>query len=504
LPIGQLTRIGGGIAERLERALAPRAVWAFAIAFALLLQAAIVIVHRPWIDEWQAVLIALLSPDVKALLANLRFEAHPPLWYLILRTAGLVMSPMAVLAVVQVAVAAATQIAIVYTTSLPRLYRLLWALGYFTLIEFGSISRSIGLGIFLTTVALLGTKRWLQWAAIILLPMVDFQFGLLSLVALALLWRDGDRSIAGFLLWGISGCLAAWSILPASDMVPALMQRSYLFDSVEAVSALSSLLVPFHFWPGTMDWPQWWPQPAGLVLGILAIWLADLQLRQDRLHRIAFHLFLWTCLLFTIFIYRFGLRHMSLAAWLFILLVVLQHRAGKMLTPGFKAWLGLTTILGLWGAVIAFIMPFDTSYRIAETIRQRGLENTLLVSWPMATAVPTTVELGREIVSMEKGCNQSFQRWNVKDLGLNAKVVGPAMNAFAQANGRFTLISSYDLAAVRPFVKLRLIKEIEAGFNGFEFYLYDVGYDRPRQNPVLPRCAPDRRDISYMLGGPTN
>ena len=483
---------------QLDRLLARRNVWISAIAVSLVLQAALVLVHRPWIDEWQAALIALLSPDLKALLANLRYEAHPPLWYLILRAVGWIVPPMAVLATTQLVIAAAAQLVIFCTVALPRLHRLLWALSYFTLIEFGSLSRSIGLGILLVTVATLGKARWIKWAAIILLPMVDFQFGLLSLVALALLWREGDRSIVGFVLWACSGCLAALSILPAPDMVPALSQRSYIFDFFEAVSTMSVMLVPFHFWPGTIDWPQWWPQPIGIVLGLIAIWLADLQMRKDPLHRLAFHLFLWTCILFTTFIYRFGLRHFSLVAWLFILLVALQYRDGKPAKAPFTMWLGVTAAMGLWGALVAFTTPFDTSHRLADAIRKRGLENSLLVSWPMATAVPLTVELGQEIVALEKQCTQSFQRWNVKDIGLDAKKVGAAMDLFAQKHGRYTLISSYDLSAARPFVKLRLIEEIPAGFNGFEFYLYDVAYDRPNSGIRLPRCAPARLGIEFM------
>lgn len=49
----------------------------------------LVLSHRPWLDEYQALQIALQSPDFSALLENLRYEGHPPLWYLILRAASL-------------------------------------------------------------------------------------------------------------------------------------------------------------------------------------------------------------------------------------------------------------------------------------------------------------------------------------------------------------------------------------------------------------------------------
>jgi hypothetical protein len=41
--------------------------------------------HIHWFDKWQALLIAVQSPDIAELLENLRYEGHPPLWHLLLR-----------------------------------------------------------------------------------------------------------------------------------------------------------------------------------------------------------------------------------------------------------------------------------------------------------------------------------------------------------------------------------------------------------------------------------
>ena len=68
-----------------------RAVWLTAVFTVIALQAALVLNHRAWLDEWQALQLSLQSPGLAALLDNLRYEGHPPLWYLLLRGASAIL-----------------------------------------------------------------------------------------------------------------------------------------------------------------------------------------------------------------------------------------------------------------------------------------------------------------------------------------------------------------------------------------------------------------------------
>ena len=58
--------------------------WPATVAAVLVLQAVLVLLHRPYADEWQAVFIAVQTPSLASLLENLRYETHPPGWYLFL------------------------------------------------------------------------------------------------------------------------------------------------------------------------------------------------------------------------------------------------------------------------------------------------------------------------------------------------------------------------------------------------------------------------------------
>jgi hypothetical protein len=489
-------RMGCGVNEgRLEALLAKQAVWTTIIAALMALQAALVLIHQPWMDEWQALMIALLSPDLASLLDNLHYEGHPPLWYLLLRGVGAFVSPYWTLQLVQLPIALTMLWLILGRLPLPRIDRLLVACGYFTLVEFGSLSRSLSLGVTLFLLFFCSQQRWLRWAAIILLPMADFQFGLLSIIALILWWREGERSVVGPALWAFSSIVAAISILPAADMVTALPLRSIGFDSAMAIARLSSLLVPFHFWPGVIDWPSTWPPPYSIGLGVVFVFFADHAVRRDLWHRCILHGFLWTCLLFSTFVYPFAVRHMTLIALLLIVLIALQYRAG--LKPGalVRPWLALVAVMGLWGAGWSLARPFNSGQQAAAFIREAGLDRDILISAPPAMAVPVAAWLGQEIGSVEKACTQAFHRWDKAEIGLNAPRLGQAYTRFGLEYGAFTLISSLEMSMVAEHAKMRLIRHIPAGFDGYDYYIYSVAYDRPKSGKQLPRCTPERLRI---------
>lgn len=476
--------------HRVEAALAKPPVWTAVLAALMALQSALVLIHQPWMDEWQALMIARLSPDMGALLDNLHYEGHPPLWYLLLRGVGELVPPHWVLQVTQLPIALTTLWLVMQRLPLPRTERLLVGAGYFTLIEFGSLSRSLSLGTMLFLLFICSERRWLRWVAIITLPMIDFQFGLLSIIALILWWREGERSLVGLALWAASGLAAAISILPAPDLVTAVPLRGLAFDFGMALGRLSSLLIPFHFWPGTVDWPSTWPPPYSVGLGVVFVFFADYSVRQNLLHRCLLHGFLWTCLLFSTFVYPFAVRHMTLIALLMIVLVSLQYRKGLKPFALFRLWLVVVAIMGLFGAGWSIAKPFNTGKQTAEFIREQGLDNDLLVSAPQAMSVPVVAWLGIEIGSVEKECTQAFHRWDTAEFGLNAPRIAKGYNRFAQKYGQFTLISTLEMSLVAEHVKMRQIGHIPAGFDGYAYYIYTVAYDRPKSGMRLPRCMP--------------
>jgi hypothetical protein len=473
--------------------------WAVAVALLLTLQSWLVLTHTAWLDEWQALQIAVQSPNIPALLQNLRYEGHPLLWYLILRGAASVVPPFLVLAVVQLPIALALQALILFRAPFTRLERLLIASSYFVLIEFGTLSRSLGLGALLTVAFFATRSRPVAWALVILLPMVDFQFGLLSIGAITLLVRDGKWSTSGALLWLTSSLLAAWSVLPAADMISH--RPAPLSALASLTENLSSLLLPLRFKGGAITWDGSLPWHIGLILGPAFVLFALTQVEKVALHRWIFRGFLLACGLFSLFAYILSLRHLALIALLLILLKWREVERGGTLDAPFRAWLAVIAASGLIAAGVSAIRPFDNAPRVATWIEARGLRDKLWISWGgQGRGVPAGALLGREMMMLRKGCTHSFIRWNFRDNIEMEPDLDRALDEVATRYGRSYLITGADLSSMTG-PKLRPLTIIPPGFDGVGYYLYVVRPDLPETDRRPPPCAPLRRPLLRPADG---
>jgi hypothetical protein len=102
-------------------------------------------VHEPWSDEAQSWLLAR-DPSLAALLGTfLRYEGHPPLWYLLLK--GLIAAhlPYKSQNVLSAAAALAASVMIVRTRPIPLLVRALLPFTYFLAWQYAVVARSYAL-----------------------------------------------------------------------------------------------------------------------------------------------------------------------------------------------------------------------------------------------------------------------------------------------------------------------------------------------------------------------
>jgi hypothetical protein len=278
------------------------ATWLIAVAAVAVLQVALIASHRPWLDEWQALQLALQSPTIADLLENLRYEGHPPLWYLILRLIGSGISPYLTLRIACVVLATVAHALILFRSPFSRAERLLLSTGCFFLFEFFTLSRSLTLGVtmLIITVSLWRT-RWV-WLALALLPMCDFLFGALSGILLIRRWRERALWLPGVLLWLASAALATWCVVPAADVVPALERSGLIRDFMGFLSGLGILLVPLQWGDGGLLWNSNAPLSLGAPLGVLFLMFADSQVRGSSLDRAMFWSFVALTLVFSLLV----------------------------------------------------------------------------------------------------------------------------------------------------------------------------------------------------------
>ncbi|MGF7172235.1 hypothetical protein FHS91_003940 [Sphingobium xanthum] len=484
----------------MDKLLANQWFWACCVTAVITLQTLLTIQHQPWLDEWQALQIALQSPSTAHLFENLRYEGHPPLWYFMLRIVAIFVPVAWVLPTVQLPIALAIQGILLFRLSLTRFERLLIACSFYVLIDYGTIARSLGLGVLLLLIAILFRRHKLAWVALALLPMADFLFGILSLVCLAIYGAEKRLSRPGLALWFAMGLAAAWSVRPAPDLIPAFWLNGIVLDSVVELMRFGTILLPLQMDGLQLVWNNSPPPLIALPAGIVFLYLGTTLLRREILAQALFLGFCALIFIFSVAVYPLAIRHASLAGLLLILLVARQRERGGSRTVPFLLWLAASAACGLTATAINFMRPFDTARQTAHFIERHGLQDAHWVSFPDSRAQGVSALLGIEFERLERNCTQSFIRWNYRSTVKRRIDLERELNRIAARAGGFHLLSDLELPIKRMQNPqgYRLLTHIPAGYDGQDFYLYHIRPDLPERGPRPPKCEPARLPLRVL------
>lgn len=256
-------------------------------AYAFLL-AVLLSQHEMWADEIQAWLLARDSDGVAGLLANLRYEGHPPLWHLLLLPLTRLANNPAIMQSAHWVVAVATVFIIVRHAPFSKWQRGLLPFGYYPLFEYGAVSRNYALGFLLAVAACSLFSRWRRrpWrlGAILLLMSLTsahaciLVIGLVAGLALdwALAQKDAGRPLRGAapLDWNPVGGLAlaiagvalfVLLVYPAADAGPHAEWRWRLDPALlgATFAAAASAFAP------PMEVPRFWFAPGEAAVPFL-------------------------------------------------------------------------------------------------------------------------------------------------------------------------------------------------------------------------------------------
>lgn len=365
----------------------------------------------------------------------------------------------------------------------------------FMLFEFLTLSRSMTLGVAFVIVATATWRtRWV-WLAIAMLPFCDFLFGALSGVMVVLKLRDRDLFWPGLIAWVISGVAAAWTVLPADDMLPALQNAGFFSDLLIYLANLGTLAVPFQ--GGILPV---WNRPTFPLAGVLWIpflivcWNAT---RGDHFHRVLLFGFISLTLVFSLFVYPLAIRHMMLIALLLLVFVWLWRTRGGRPEPGFRLWIAIASACGILTAGINLAIPFDTAPSAAAKIRAMGLADKHWQVWPDSRAQVVSALTGIDFERTERHCMQSAIRWDYQTTLRTPQRLEQYLANEIEQHGRHYLLSDIDVSVLNPTI-VRKIAVVPAGYNGQAYYLYVVGPTAAEQPVDLPPCVTGQRPLERL------
>jgi hypothetical protein len=469
-------------------------VWA-AFLIVVVVQTWVTLSHDSWLDEWQATMIAIQSPSLSALTQNLRYEGHPPFWYLVLRGAGYVASPEWAMKGAALLVALSTATIIMWRAPFTVIERVLICLGYFLLIEYGSLSRGIGLGVMLMFLFVATQSKNVRWAILILFPMIEVQFAVLSIAGAAMTIRDRQWSWPGAALLAISMVAMVALVWPAPDIHMAVDLRPVFWArAVIFFMMFGNLMVPIPFIDGQINWFGNAPGLGGLLFAALFVILGVKETRADRWHLLVFTGFLGFTIFMALFVYTLSMRHVGLVAALLLVLAWRSAEAGTKPSIYLRTWMAIGALCGLFMAVHISRVGFDNSGKAARYIEAHKLQNKLWVSYDDPHAVPVTARLGIPNYNLTKQCLQTFIRWDRKGHQWTVKTLDAALRQTADAYGEFYLVSKIrfeedpDASGI-----LQIAKPLAAfgqAYTGRGFNLYHIAGGVARTGRVAPMCKP--------------
>jgi hypothetical protein len=256
-----------------------RSAWIIAITF-FLLGALCLSHHEMWRDEIQAWLLARDSNSISNLFANLKYEGHPGLWYLLLMPLTRVSHSPTAMQTLHLIVATSTIYVFARYSPFTTVQKLLFSFGYFPFYEYSVISRSYGLGVLLIFVfCSLFEKRYTNFLTISLVLLLLSHTSVFALIITVVLFfgllidcfyfkqrykvlesPNNSKIYGGFLIIALGILTAVLQIIPPADTGFAI-GWNLKFDIAALKTALNTLTsaylpIPYlrlHFW-NTRAW----------------------------------------------------------------------------------------------------------------------------------------------------------------------------------------------------------------------------------------------------------
>jgi glycosyltransferase involved in cell wall biosynthesis len=434
-----IAAIAGGnnlLRQKQRRPLATGLLWIVFLCYAVLLGIGMAR-HEMWGDEFHSWNISKGSGSYLQLIANRRYEGHPPGWYTLLWTLSKFTHQVVFVQVLQWLIAVVAIFLLIFRSPFPTRTRVLIPFGYYFLWEFGVFSRNYMIAILLSFCICLIIREASRYKAIVYYLLLFclsniHMLGLLLAVSLhgyfLLLQKERGRSVSSLIGPALLGLLAVlpavYFIVPPSDSqlnLSALSHgaTSFRFSAIYEIPIRAFLPLPAwwkeHFWNThfLLALQDGRLKPVFVPIAVLLLLLVFSCLWKEKKSMALFTINL--LLSFIISTFFFSLLSARYSGFVFISFIVAYWLYCKERTVTDK-WRSLVNVLlaaQLAGGAFAFIQdlrrPFSYSKELVTLLSEVPAgEKWVTDYWTMNTVVART-DHPAYCVDMEK--DMSFVLW---------------------------------------------------------------------------------------------
>ncbi len=418
------------------RPLAAPWLWIVFAGYALLLGIGMAH-HEMWGDEFHSWNISKGSGSYLDLIANRRYEGHPPGWYTLLWTLSKCTHQLVFVQVLQWSIAVAATFLLIFRSPLPTRARVLIPFGYYFIWEFGVFSRNYMVAVLLAFCICLIIRQTSRKTAILYYLLLfalsnSHMLGLLLACSFhgyyLLLQKERRQSIGSLFGPALLGLLAVlpavYFIVPPPDSQLNLSALSHgatslHFSAIYEIPIRTFLPIPAwwktHFWNThfLLTLRDGRLKPAFIPIALLLLLFVYACLWKEKKSAALFTINL--LLSFIISTFFFSLLNARYSGFVYISFIVADWLYCKE-RPVTDKWLSPVTLLlaaqGIGGG-FAFIQdlqrPFSYSMELTTLLREIPPgEKWVTDYWTMNTVVART-DNPAYCVDMEK--DMSFVRW---------------------------------------------------------------------------------------------
>ena len=461
--------------------------------------------HQMWRDELQSWSLARSSSSLGELLSRVRYEQHPPGWYLLLWAVSRFTSSPDAVQVLLFVLVAVTVVYVVWVAPFPLPLRFCLLFGYFLLFEYSTIGRPYILDFLLGVIGaeFVRRRRFSGWFALTLVGLVVFDDAFGTIIAVALISASFVRVSRGPATGGerkhvvaaaVATVLAQILVLTLSkapaDYGGPTLQLAHLLHphSVQAQQALEqplNALLPLpnldvHFWNTfVVD-----NLASGLVivLSLAAVVAITWVLRSDRSAQV---LWLVTVVMTVAFLDAGSETSSRFVGTIFVGVVAAFwiHPDVPLARPRSALIVILTVLLvlqipgGIAALAISSSHPFSEAKNVAAVVRD--LPGTVVAS-PDYTATPVSVYANRPLYMAQAASFGTYTIWNNQMICVRTqclyKVLAPqAINhaiSFARSGPTYLLL---DFPLQNRVPRVTLCRAFTGATNPTEdYWLYRV------------------------------
>jgi hypothetical protein len=473
-----------------------------------------IITHEMWRDELQPWVMAVSSNSLSELFFNIRYEGHPPLWYLMLYALSRATQSFAAMQALHLAIALAVAYVFLRFAPFTRLQRLLFVFGYFPLYEYAAISRGYAIGIlllFCLCVVMQKGGRWKYIACGVILFLLSFTtvYGFIITIAfftVFVLKYAADREMR----------IHKWQMALCAIMVPAgLFVSAYItipkgqtrckpfvtgFNEMRAPKALASPWKAFcpipqqkiTFWNSNIV------RSKGLlvILGPLVLYLSFLLLARNRDVLLLFFISVFLMLGFQYSKYPGSMRHHGHYYMMFIACLWLCTFYGSQWQPaklfrgvadtGSKIapvfWgvlLTVQAVAGIEASVMEWGFTFSQSKNTAAYLVTNGFAGLPMIGDEDTATSSVAMRMHRDIYYPAVDSMGSFVVFSTQNFRKTDErmVVEKAREMSDAEHSDVVLILSYPLRQYADST-VKLAQFDNAIVKSENFYLYLLKYQR--------------------------